>query len=480
MSEQRWQSIFVLFERALDVEASQRSRLLDEACGGDTELRRGVEGMLEAHDQASLFFDRSEPAQRSELRRRGESLADQAAAAGRETPFMPQRVAELPGESGEAASDLPFQTVGPYRVLRQIGQGGMSTVYLAVRDDDAYRRRVVVKVVRRDMQSRAMLSRLRAERQILASLEHPNIARLYDGGSTAQGIPYFIMEHVEGIPIDRYCTQHQLSVEERLALFCKVCVAVQYAHQNLVVHRDIKPSNILVTADGEPKLLDFGIAKLLNPGMAGSDIEPTAAWQRLMTPSFASPEQIRGELVTTVSDVYSLGVLLYVLLTGRLPHTFEGRSLREIERLLTETEPLAPSRVATDAITLDQDSDTGSNEARSAGEAEQDALLSRSRRVLAGDVDAIVLKALRTSPSRRYASVGRFAADVDRFLSGLPVEARGGTWRYRAGKFARRHRTAVVSSSVAAVLLISAAVALALQNRRVVGERDKKSQVVSL
>ena len=482
MRSQRWQSVFAIFEDMLEASPSERGQRLDSACGGDKLLRRGVEELLDAHRQATLFLDRSvldRPALADAADARPASEPRNAA----EPPPAAAVVAEAArreaadGAHRETASDLPFATIGPYRILRRIGQGGMSTVYLAVRDDDAYRRRMVVKVVRSDMQSETMLQRLRAERQILASLEHPYIARLYDGGSTAQGIPYFVMEFVEGVPIDRYCDQQQLSVEDRLALFGKVCVAVEYAHQNLVVHRDIKPSNILVTAEGDPKLLDFGIAKLLNPGMAGPEIEPTAAWQRLMTPSFASPEQIRGELITTVSDVYSLGVLLYVLLTGRLPHLFEGRSLREIERLLTDTEPRKPSQVATGEATTETWSAAASRGEPKPGEA---ALANQSRRTLEGDVDAIVLKALRSAPSQRYPSVGRFSADIERFLSGLPVEARAGTWRYRAGKFVRRQRKAVAVAVTAVVMLSSFAVAMALQARRVTAERDKKARVVSL
>ncbi len=289
----RWQRVFAIFEQAIERSVEERSAFLDQVCADDALLRRGVEELLEAHAEKTMFLDRP-------IFRHGAEVSSTDLADDEDT--VDQATIDPTPEA-----DLPFTTLGPYRILRQIGQGGMSTVYSAAREDDAYRRPMVVKVVRHDMQSEAMSRRLRAERQILAGLEHPNIARLYDGASTDDGMPYFVMEYVEGMPIDRYCEENQLSVDERLTLFRKVCAAVHYAHQNLVVHRDIKPSNILVTTDGEPKLLDFGIAKLLNPGLGGADIEPTAHWQRLMTPSFASPEQIRGLPITTVSDVYSLG-----------------------------------------------------------------------------------------------------------------------------------------------------------------------------
>lgn len=445
MKTQPWQRAFTLFEQALEQPSSQRSAFLDEACGADSELRRGVERLIaaDAEDSVALF----------------------------ERPILEPRVSPL------SASDAPpgFGKVGSYRILHRIGQGGMSTVYLAVRDDDAFERRVVVKVVRSDRRSDEMLRRLRAERRILANLEHPHIARLYDGGNTEEGLPYFVLEYVEGVPIDRYCVHCRLSVDDRLTLFRKVCAAVHYAHQNLVVHRDIKPSNILVTADGEPKLLDFGIAKVLNPGMASTDVEPTAAWLRLLTPSHASPEQIHGQLVTTVSDVYSLGVLLFQLLTGRLPYDLRGRAPHEIEQLLTETDPPKPSQVV-----APEPPDPG---AKSYAASSAPSI----RRALSRDLDAIVLKALRSVPAQRYASAERFADDIERLQRGLPVAARGPDWRYRSGRFVRRHRVAATALVVMIALVAGFVVALALQAEAVAAERDqalkesaKKSQVVDL
>jgi len=489
LSPHRWQSVFAVFEKAVDLDPSEQQGFITTACADDPVLRQGVEELLMVHNESATFLDRP-------LVDRAVTPFEEMDAAGPVAALGPTSdvdgVPAEPNESrdgsgldrpqgkvpggGSPAGGLPFETVGPYRLLRKIGQGGMSTVYLAVRDDESFNRQMVIKLVRRDMESEAMLRRLRAERRILASLEHPNIARLYDGGSTESGTPYFVMEYVEGLPVDVYCEQNQLSIDERLALFRKICLAVQFAHQNLVVHRDIKPSNILVNAEGEPKLLDFGIAKLLNPGLAGADFEPTANWQRLMTPSFASPEQIRGEPITTVSDVYSLGVLLYVLLTGRLPHQFEGCSLREIERLLTDTEPPKPSFVVSrEAATL-----ASSEKPKASRDSAEASATGASRQELVGDVDAIVLKALRSAPTRRYASAERFASDIERFQNGLPVDARVGTWRYRTAKFVRRNRRAVAAAVLVAVLLSGFGIATVVQAKQVLAERNKKAQVVSM
>ena len=509
MNIQRWQLIFSVFEGVLERPPGERRAFLDQVCEGDGVLRRGVEELLMAHERGASFLDRPVV----ERLPGGGVVPDPKILNGGTAVDSGQPISEAANDS------LPFQTVGPYRLLKQVGQGGMSTVYLATRADDAYHRQVVVKVVRSDKQSASLLRRLKVERQILANLEHPNIARLYDGGSTLDGNPYFVMEYVEGIPIDTYCEQNELSIDARLALFRKVCEALAYAHQNLVVHRDIKPPNILVTASGEPKLLDFGIAKLLNPSLAASELEPTAAFQRLMTPSYASPEQVRGEVITTVSDVYSLGVLLYLLLTRQLPYQFAGRSLRDIERLLTEAEPPKPSLAASGTEptqTIDRPlrqawpepavaaaAQTGTQTGTQAGTQAGTQTMAGPRpsaarnlpklgdrtsavraplprRILAGDIDAIVLKALRSDPEQRYASVERFAADIERFQRGLPVAARAGSWRYRAGKFVRRHRRGVAAAALVVMTLVGFAIAMLLQARRVASERDKKAQVVSL
>ncbi len=321
MESERWQRARELFEAAIEEPAESRVSFLDVACGDDTELRREVAALLEADAEAGAFL--------------AEPILDRPANDAASGSPRPAVQAEGP------PVETP-RTIGPYRVVRRIGQGGMSTVYLALRDEDTFHRRVVVKVVRSGMESEEILSRLRRERQILAGLDHPYIARLFDGGAAADDRPYFVLEYVDGLPIDAFCDQNRLTVGQRLDLFRKVCGAVHSAHQNLVVHRDLKPSNILVTPDGTPKLLDFGIAKLLNPELAAA-FEPTAAWLRLLTPHYASPEQVTGAPITTASDVYSLGVLLYELLTGQLPHRFDNRSLQEIEHILTTQIPPQPS-----------------------------------------------------------------------------------------------------------------------------------------
>ena len=458
MSNERWQEVWEIFERALDLPEEERPSFVEQACGSDEGLRQSVEELLVADQQADSPIDH--PAAH---------LGEDA-----DKRHLDSTVDHLPSQRRGSADALAHGTrIGAYRILRRVGQGGMSTVYLAVRADDAFKRRVVVKLVRPGMESEAILERLRTERQILASLDHPHIAKLHDGGTTESQLPYFVMEYIEGLPIDTFCDQNQLTVDERLTLFGKVCAAVHYAHQNLVVHRDLKPSNILVTADGSPKLLDFGIAKLLNPDLASAGHEPTATWHRLLTPNYASPEQVRGKMITTASDVYSLGVLLYKLLTGRLPHQLSGRSPHEIEGILSTSEPVAPSQVAR------------RKEPQSTVKSESPGEPISGR--LEKDLDAIVLKSLRSAPIKRYLSVEQMAADIERFQSGLPVEAWAGTWSYRAGKFLRRNRKAAALALGGLLLLIGFAVAMTLQASRVAferdqarQERDKKSEVLAL
>ncbi len=392
--------------------------------------------------------------------------------------------------------EVVLGTIGAYRLLRQIGQGGMSTVYLAVRADDAFRHRVVIKVIRRGLESEAMIRRMEVERQILASLNHPNIARLFDGGATDDGLPYFVMEYIEGSTIDAHCAHNQLSVDGCIDLFLAVCDAVRHAHQNLVVHRDLKPANIMVTTDGQPKLLDFGIAKMLNPGLGLGSLDPTATRQSALTPNYASPEQIRGKQITTASDVYSLGVVLYRLLTGHLPYDFQGLSPSQVERLILASEPVKPSTRAGDGTgkaepAADQrgntDGETRSPRAsrgtapRKAGSDE------RRRRALAGDLDAIVLKTLRSTLGDRYSSVEQLSADLERYRQGRPVLARQGTWGYHARKFVHRHRAGVLAGSAIALLLAALVTTIVWHSVRVTRERDetrleidKKRQVQSL
>jgi non-specific serine/threonine protein kinase/serine/threonine-protein kinase len=372
--------------------------------------------------------------------------------------------------------------VGPYKLVRELGRGGMGTVYLAVRSDDQFQKRVAIKVLRRGMDTEAIVRRFRHERQILASLQHPYIAGLLDGGSTDDGLPYFAMEYVEGQVISAYCDTRNLNVSARLEIFRKVCAAVQYAHQNLIIHRDIKPANVLVTPDGTPKLLDFGIAKLLNPEIAGQTIAPTAAGMHLMTPEYASPEQVRGDVVTTATDVYSLGVLLYELLTGRRPYRITSRAPAELARVICNSLPVRPST----AVTQSPGPPTGSDESTGDGPAAPSLEVSlqrplplnptparteRLRRRLSGDLDTIVLKALSKEPDRRYASADQLSEDIRRHLTGLPVIARKDTVRYRALKFVQRNRVAAAAGMITFAALIAAVAVTTWQARVASAER---------
>jgi serine/threonine-protein kinase len=418
VTPERWKLVQSIFQAVVESPPEGRSSLLERLCGGDAALRREVQELLVADGQAGAFL---------------------------EAPTAPEAAFSM----GE---DAPAARAGPYRILGRIGEGGMSTVYAAVREDAAYEKRAAVKFFRAELRHPGLLQRFRVERQILAGLDHPHIAKLLDGGSTAEGVPFLVMDYVEGLPIDEYCDRHRLAVGARLELFRKVCAAVQYAHANLVVHRDIKPSNILVRSDGEPKLLDFGIAKLLNPGLSALQLEPTRADAYAMTPEYASPEQVRGEPVSTATDVYSLGVLFYKLLTGGLPYPVEKRTLPEIMQAIREDEPAKPSaRVLSLEATM---AETRSASPRS---------LSRQLR---GDLDTILLKALRKEPERRYGSVEQLSEDLRRQREGLPVSARADTFAYRAGKFVRRHRMGVALASLAAALVVASTVTTAVQSVR--------------
>jgi len=361
--------------------------------------------------------------------------------------------------------DRSGQMLGPWRLRRRLGGGGMSDVYLAERIGE-YSHLVAVKLVRPGLVSRADHNRLRAERQILARLNHRNIARLLDGGTTDDGIPYLVMEYVDGERIDLYCDRHSLTVHARLALFRGVCAAVHAAHQNLVIHRDLKPSNILVTRDRTLKLLDFGIAKLIEVRETSHTVALTHADVRLFTPGHASPEQIRGELITTATDIYLLGVLLYELLTGRKPFDLQNTRLTEIERVICNQTPPLPSALMETRRATDVDR----TRAQTAAESRQ-STPARLRRELAGDLDNIVMKALRKEPERRYTSADELAADLRRYEVGQPVIARGDTWRYRAGKFVRRHAVAVAASTGTVVLLAGLATAMTVQAHRLTQQR---------
>jgi non-specific serine/threonine protein kinase/serine/threonine-protein kinase len=395
-------SIRDVFDFALALPDDEREAYVSRLAESDPDLARELRTLLEADAAAGTFL--STPA------------ADQVALFG---------------------SDLTGLHIGPYRVLRRVGSGGMGAVYLAERVDESFERQVAVKVVRLGFGIEERIARFQRERQILAQLDHPNIASLIDGGTMAGGVPYLVMEYVEGTPIDVYCREANLPVADRLRLFMKVCAAVQFAHQRLVIHRDIKPNNILVDAGGEPKLLDFGIATILEPTGAEQD-QLTHTGCFLVTPDYASPEQVRGELVTTASDVYALGVVLYLLLAGRPPYRVTSRSPQEIVRAVCDTQPVSISDAVVEARPDDD---------RAAAERE------RVARALRGDLDTIVAKALHKDPARRYASPARLADDLRRHLEGRPVHARPDTPSYRLAKFVGRNK-AGVSMGAALVLAI--------------------------
>jgi len=430
VTAQRWQRIEALFHAAAPLGPDARRQLLARDAADDPGLAGEVERLLAANDRAGAFI---------------------------QTPAV-----ELAGALEPADEPVPAgRRIGPYRVVREVGRGGMGAVYLAERADEAFTQQVAIKLIKRGMDTAQVLARFRAERQILASLEHPHIARLLDGGTTDDGLPYFAMEYIEGQPIDAYADARRLSVAERLRLFLQVCGAVSYAHQHLIVHRDIKPVNILVTADGAPKLLDFGIAKMLQTGEDGT---ATAAGVRMLTPEYASPEQVEGQHATTVSDVYSLGVVLYELLTGRSPYRTRSRSPVEIAEAVCTTEPLRPSAAVGEAeapLTGRRRSGLADDRAAATGLGSPD----RLRRRLRGDLDTIVLTALRKEPGRRYQSVEQLSGDIRRHLDGLPVRARPDTFRYRAGKFVRRNRGMVAAGTLVGVTLLGGTIATAWQAR---------------
>ena len=392
-----------------------RPRFLDSVCADDADLRREVESLLAAHSAAGSFLDH--PATWSEI--------------------------EIP--------DLTGQRIGPWKIERELGRGGMGIVYLAVRADGQFDQQVALKVILRGMDSEAVLRRFLAERRILASLTHPHIARLLDGGTTAEGRPYFVMEAIEGESLLDYCDGHSLGLEARLRLFLAACDAVHYAHQKLVLHRDLKPDNILVDSQGVPKLLDFGIAKLLS---GPEDSELTVAGGRPMSPEYASPEQVRGEPLATASDVYSLGVVLYRLLAGVGPYGPTQQEPSAVTQLVLTQEPVKPSVQA----------------ARSGSP------LNRSwRRALEGDLDRVVLKALQKAPEHRYPSVDDFAADLRRYLDGMPVNAHPPALTYRMSKFVRRHRGAVAASALVVSSLLGGT-GMALRQARIAEANAARAQ----
>ena len=440
MNPSEWQQIKEIFNAAIDLPEAERAKFLEKC---DEITLEKVKNLLKANEDADDFIVES-------------AFADV-------------------GFAEENEADLYIgKQIDDYKILKEIGAGGMGTVYLASRSDETFDKKVAIKLIKRGMDTSAILKRFVMERKILASLENPNIATLIDGGSTADGLPYLVMEYIEGEPINKFCDSHQFSIEERLELFRKVCAAISYAHQNLVVHRDIKPSNILVTTDGTPKVLDFGIAKLLHPDWSLETDEATATMFRLMTPEYASPEQVRGLPITTSSDVYSLGVVLYELLSGERPYKIESRLPQEVANIVLTQEPIKPS-----AITK-KEGETGRRGDRETRNLTSEISLSPhlpfSPSQLRGDLDNIILKALRKEPERRYQSVQEFSEDIRRHLVGLPVTAMADTTFYRIGKFVKRHRISVFAGLFMFLSLlsgISVAIWQAVEARK---ERAKAEQ----
>jgi serine/threonine protein kinase len=409
MTPDSWQEIKRIFDAAVELPPSEQRAFLDSACP-DNDARREVEQMLASDSDTGL--NRS----------------------------------PLATHSFTEGARLEGRRIGRYRIAGEIGRGGMGAVFAAVRDDGHFEQKVAVKVILSGLNTDAIARRFRNERQILASLEHPNIARLLDGGMSDDGLPFYVMEFIEGEPIDEYCRARDLPLHQRLELFRQVCSAISFAHRRLIVHRDIKPSNILVTPAGEVKLLDFGIAKVVS--QTNDADRGTATQLGLMTPDYASPEQVRGEQVTTATDTYSLGVVLYRLLTGQLPYNLSGLRLDQMLRLVCETEPPRPSNVLANSEAANPQS-------------------------LKGDLDNIVLKALKKEPDRRYESVEQFSEDVRRYLVELPVSARPDTFSYRASKFVKRNRVAVVAASLVFFALIAGILGMTYQTRAARRERER-------
>lgn len=424
MNPEEWQRVRRILESALELDSAKRPAFLDEACA-DPSLRREVESLIAVHEQAGTDFLKSGP---------------------------------VPGfhvEDEKRFRLLPGKRIGVYEIEEEIALGGMGAVYRAIRADGQYKQQVALKIVRSELGVEFTGTRFRNERQILANLDHPNIAKILDGGTTADGLPYFAMEFIDGLPITDYCDQHKLSIDTRLKIFRTVCSAVHYAHQHLVIHRDLKPSNILIAADGVPKLLDFGIAKILDPSLLPENMTMTVGGLWMMTPEYASPEQLRGEAITTATDIYSLGLVLYELLTGHRAYRLGSHLPHEIARAVLETEPDKPST----AVHRNEKAAEGWREKAPLTPELVSGLRAdspeRLHRRIAGDLDNIVIKAIRKEPAARYASVDQLAEDIRRHLDGLPVLARKSTISYRCRKYVQRHKVVVTAAALVLISLLT-------------------------
>ncbi|MCZ6815141.1 MAG: serine/threonine-protein kinase, partial [Planctomycetota bacterium] len=425
MTGERMGRLRTIIEDALEQPAGERAEFVAIACADDTELKRTAEQLLDAESNFGSFLDLPETAR---VRAAHSEILGPDSVGGRR--------------------------IGPYQLVQVLARGGMGTVFCAVRADDAFEQQVAIKLINRGMDSEALLRRFEQERQFLADLDHPNIARLLDGGTSEDGQPYIVMEYIEGEPIDTFCDSQRLGVRKRIELFRQVCLAVQYAHQNLVVHRDIKPANILVTSSGIPKLLDFGISKLLANDAPGPGTgERTLTGLQAMTPRYASPEQITGGRITTASDVYSLGVVLYELLSGHRPYLLDDLTGYEKERVICETEPTRPSTAVTTSKSLRSASGrirlvTPESVAETRRERPD-----QLRRALRGDLDNIILRAMAKDSQRRYATAEQLSEDLQRHLDGRPINARTPSMAYRAVKFVKRNKTSVTAATIVVLAL---------------------------
>jgi serine/threonine protein kinase len=415
MESKNWKKLEEAVSIAVEISDTQkRAAWLTEFCAGDEELKSEIESLLAFEMEAANFLENS---------------------------LAPYAAKILP----ETENNLSGKQFGHYKIIREIGYGGMGAVFLAMRDDGEFEQQVAIKIIRQTIAESEIINRFKRERQILATLNHPNIAKLLDGGVSEDGLPFLAMEFIDGETITKFVEREKLNLEDRLKLFLKVCSAVSYAHRNLIVHRDLKPSNILVTKDNEPKLLDFGLAKLIDENLS-NDTQQTQTAFRALTPAYASPEQLKGEPLTTSSDIYSLGIVFYELLTGERPFHFEGKSLEEIIKTASESEPTLPSVNPKSKI---------------------------QNLKLSGDLDNIALMALRKEPERRYQSVEAFADDIERYLKGLPVSARPNTFKYLASKFIKRNKTGVFAASLILISLIGGIITTVWQARRAEAQRIK-------
>jgi serine/threonine-protein kinase len=434
VADDLWKRADRILEEALDRSGGERAAYVDRVCASDPELRALVDRLLRDAEAEHLTFERGVP----------DAIVEQAIEA------------------------TPEGTVfGRYRVVRELGRGGMAIVHLAERVDDGFHQKVALKLLKSGLDTEEVVKRFLQERQILAAASHPDIARLLDGGVTEDGRPFLAMEYVDGLPIDRYCDERRLSVDERLRLFARVGRAVAAAHRSLVVHRDIKPHNILVTADGNVKLLDFGIAKVLAPD-AGPDLTRTRT--TFLTPAYASPEQVSGGPITTATDIYQLGLLLYRLLTGRSPYRIAGTDSEALRRAVLESTPTRPSASTGPYGGDDENEGVVSTMDLCRARATTPRALQRKLR---GDLDNIVMTALRKEPERRYGTVAELVADVEHHLAGRPVSARPDTLAYRTSKFVARHKAATAFGAIVVVLLAALAATMTVQARRIAAERDR-------